>query len=275
MISWWKFYRELINHPKVGFKKPFKKSEAWIWMINEAQFKDNQDYRDFGGKERIIDMPRGTLTHSYRFMANAWGWSRQKVRRFLKCLENEQQVSLKVVQQMTQITICNYEKYQYGGKQQEVQQNDSRMTAEGQQNDKLKNDKNDKNVYICVQNFAKQNPAAHRICNKFLSTLDETEKNIKPKTNDMKLKWLKCAKWAINKMGNHGEEKVIDIIEYYRNVYDEENNNPKFSWRKNFQSLLKLKKLNTEGIYYLDYFWSHLEGKVKYDTNGDSRQKEN
>ena len=275
MISWWKFYRELINHPKVGFKKPFKKSEAWIWMINEAQFKDNQDYRDFGGKERIIDMPRGTLTHSYRFMANAWGWSRQKVRRFLKCLENEQQVSLKVVQQMTQITICNYEIYQYGGKQQEVQQNDSRMTAEGQQNDKLKNDKNDKNVYIYVQNFAKQNPAAHRICNKFLSTLDETEKNIKPKTNDMKLKWLKCAKWAINKMGNHGEEKVIDIIEYYRNVYDEENNNPKFSWRKNFQSLLKLKKLNTEGIYYLDYFWSHLEGKVKYDTNGDSRQKEN
>ena len=146
--GWIRFYRELIEHPLVGFKKPYSKAEAWIWMLSQARFEDTKEYRDFGGKERLIDMPRGTLTHSIRFMSKAFGWSTSKLINFLKILENDSQITQKPIQQITQITICNYNAYQGDSIQQPIQQRYSRNTAEIQQKNEIKNvkkDNNDKN----------------------------------------------------------------------------------------------------------------------------------
>ena len=145
MGGWIKFYRELLDHPLVGFKKPYSKAEAWIWMLSQSRFEDTKEYRDFGGKERLIDMPRGTLTHSIRFMSKAFGWSTSKLINFLKTLENDSQITQKTIQQITQITICNYNSYQGDSAQQPIQQRYSRNTAEIQQKNEIKNDKYDKN----------------------------------------------------------------------------------------------------------------------------------
>ena len=127
--GWIKFYRSLINHDLVGFKKPYTKAEAWIWMLTEAKFEDTKEYRDFGGKERLIDMPRGTLTHSLRFMSKAFGWSTCKLKTFLNHLQNEKNIAQKPIQQITQITICNYDVYQSNETQQTIQQQNSNKTA--------------------------------------------------------------------------------------------------------------------------------------------------
>lgn len=115
-----------------------------------------------------------------------------------------------------------------------------------------------------IKNFTKDNPSALLVVRYFLHTMNDSEINIQPKTDKQKLEWLQCADWAIRRLGDNGREKVNDIIEYFRIVHDQNNPSDRFSWRKNFQSLLKLKKKNKEGVYYLDYFWSQLDGKVSY-----------
>jgi len=125
-------FRSMIDHEGIGFKKPFSKAEAWIWLIMNASHKNRKEWRDFGGKERLIETPRGSLSHSYRFLSQKWGWSKDKVIRFLSYLQDERMISSKRVQQITQISICKYDSYQniqYSNK-------DSRKTAERQQKDK-------------------------------------------------------------------------------------------------------------------------------------------
>lgn len=130
--TWFKFYRELINHPLVGFQKPFSRAEAWIWLLSEAKFDDSRDLRDFGGKQRYIITPRGSITHSIRFLARTWGWSPIKTTTFIKQLKNEYSITLKTIQQITQITICNYDKYQSIPAQQQEQQAPKIDTATNQ-----------------------------------------------------------------------------------------------------------------------------------------------
>lgn len=106
------FYRELIDHPTVGFERPFSKAEAWIWLLSEAKYEDTAGLIDFGGKKRYVEQPRGTVTHSIRFLASAWGWNSKRVIRYLKTLKNDHSIALKRQQQITQISICNYNNYQ-------------------------------------------------------------------------------------------------------------------------------------------------------------------
>lgn len=62
-----------------------------------------------------IDVGRGQLAYSQERLAQRWLWTRGSVIRFLKYLENEQQI----VQQKTAVTnlisILNYNKYQHKG----------------------------------------------------------------------------------------------------------------------------------------------------------------
>ena len=114
-----------------------------------------------------------------------------------------------------------------------------------------------------IKDFAKQNPDSLKIVKHFLETLDE-DSLYRPKTPAQKLKWLQCAQWAINKMGKHGDEKVIDIIEWFRDPENSGKNG--FTWADNFQSLLKLRKKNAEEMTYLEYFYEQIKSEVEYGT---------
>jgi len=126
------FFRSLIEHKIIGFKTPYSKAEAWIWMVCEARFKDKSEQINFGSGERQIKTPRGSFTHSLRFMAKAWGWSTHKVIRYLSCLESDLMLTQKRTQQITQISICNYDTYQNTQTQQRTQQGNSKETARKQ-----------------------------------------------------------------------------------------------------------------------------------------------
>lgn len=82
--------------------------EAWIWLIAEASWKART--RRVGTVE--IDLKRGQLAASTRFMAKAWMWSEPRVRRYLDMLENRRMIARVTDAGVTVITICKYDDYQ-------------------------------------------------------------------------------------------------------------------------------------------------------------------
>lgn len=89
--------------------EPFTEREAWIWMIGAALWRDK---RVRAGRE-MVDLKRGQLAFSERFMAQRWQWDRSRVHRFLLRLQHEKMVDVKSNHLVNQITICNYEKYAF------------------------------------------------------------------------------------------------------------------------------------------------------------------
>lgn len=88
--------------------EPFTQREAWCWLIENAAWKDTTV---FVSGERL-ELKRGQLIFSQRFLAEKWKWGRQKVRTFQMRLEKCEKVTHDITHGTTILTICNYEKYQ-------------------------------------------------------------------------------------------------------------------------------------------------------------------
>lgn len=88
--------------------EPCSEREAWLWMIEEAAY---QDRRKRVGST-IVTVRRGQIATSTRFVADAWGWTHSKARRFLERLENEGMIGTATDTGVTVITLCNYERFQ-------------------------------------------------------------------------------------------------------------------------------------------------------------------
>ena len=145
-------YGAMRYHPLVGWKKPYDRGQAWMWLIIEACGKENgrEILRDFGGKKRMIQEKYGQTSHSIRFMAEAWGWSKQKVITFLQHLSNTNppMIVQNVVQQISQITVCNFVDYQ----KPKSSKKDSNRTAIGQQKDSNRTNYNSKErKYVSIK----------------------------------------------------------------------------------------------------------------------------
>ena len=64
----------------VSNKAPLCERAAWIWLIEHAAWKP-QKWRVGGA---TIQLQRGQLIASLRYLGKAWGWSKSRVQRFLK-----------------------------------------------------------------------------------------------------------------------------------------------------------------------------------------------
>ena len=135
MEGWVKLHRELLES-SLWKSEPFSKGQAWVDLILLANHKDSYFYKR-GNK---VEVKRGQVGRSEVELSDRWKWSRNKVRKFLKDLEKEQQISITKSSVTQIVTILNYNEYQSN-----EQQKDSRRTAKEQQKDTYKNDKNDKN----------------------------------------------------------------------------------------------------------------------------------
>lgn len=87
--------------------KPFSQGQAWIDLIMLANYEDKK----MPYKGEIITCERGTVNLSISYLANRWGWSRDKTRRFLKLLESDGMVTVKATTHRTTITLENYSIY--------------------------------------------------------------------------------------------------------------------------------------------------------------------
>ena len=99
--------RGWLEHPVLQ-GEPYDRRSAWAWLIEEATWQGRRC--EIAG--RFIDLQRGQLSHSTRFMAKAWGWSEARVRRFLTRLKTDAMIDAATDAGRYLITICNYDKYQ-------------------------------------------------------------------------------------------------------------------------------------------------------------------
>lgn len=99
--------RGIWDHPSFA-NEPLTEREAWTWLIGEASFKART--KRIGSV--VLELKRGQVAASTRFMANKWQWSESRVRRFLKRLKTDAMIDAATDAGITVITICNYDKYQ-------------------------------------------------------------------------------------------------------------------------------------------------------------------
>ena len=88
--------------------EPFTEREAWQWLIMEAAWKKRT--RRVG--HAVVALERGQLAASLRFMAERWGWSKDKVARFLHRLGDHGMIETSTATGVCIITIKNYDVYQ-------------------------------------------------------------------------------------------------------------------------------------------------------------------
>jgi hypothetical protein len=116
--------RAVFDHP-IFAPEPYTEREAWLWLCGAAVW---QTTRVRAGRA-LIELSRGQLAFSNRFLATKWRWSEARVRRFLKRLKIDAMIATQATHQTTHITICNYDKYAFGRRTDE-QKTDAQTDAE-------------------------------------------------------------------------------------------------------------------------------------------------
>jgi hypothetical protein len=81
---------------------------AWLDMLIMANYRDKK----WVVSNKIVQVKRGDIATSLVELSKRWGWSRDKVRRFLTALEQDSMVHRKSTPLYTHLSICNYETYQ-------------------------------------------------------------------------------------------------------------------------------------------------------------------
>lgn len=102
-------HRGVFSHPLFE-GEAYCRLAAWNWLLGHAAWKPTKTR--IAGK--VIPLERGQLAYSERFLAKKWKWSKSKVHRFLGRLKTEAMIDLKTDHDLNQITICNYDTYQFG-----------------------------------------------------------------------------------------------------------------------------------------------------------------
>lgn len=109
-------------------KEKFTKGQAWIDLVGLANWADKKT--SLRGIEFTVK--RGQVGRSERFLAKRWGWSRNKVRRFLNGLENEQRIAPQKNNVTSLINITNYDRYQLNGTTNDTTNGTTNDTTKGE-----------------------------------------------------------------------------------------------------------------------------------------------
>lgn len=147
MEGWIKINRKIAEN-LLWTDKPFSKGQAWIDLLIHARFKSERLLI----KGKAVEIPRGSYLVSEEKLCQKWGWSRNKVRAYLKLLADEGMIEKKGTAFGTLLTIVKYEVYQGDGTTQgttkgtteSTTQSTSKGTAQGTQNKKERKVKKEK-----------------------------------------------------------------------------------------------------------------------------------
>lgn len=162
MSGWVSIHRKIQDH-WLWRDKPFSKGQAWVDLLLMANHKNNK----FLLGNELVEVERGSfITSEYKLM-DKWGWSKTKVRNFLKLLEDEKMIVKLSDRKKTTLTIVNYSDYQVSEttkkplkdheKTTKRLQEDHQETTERPPKNPNNNDNND-NKYIDDEESAEKNP---------------------------------------------------------------------------------------------------------------------
>ena len=161
-MGWFKVDRSIKDHWLWKDNEPFDKRSAWIDLIMMANIKDFKTHY----KGKLVMRKRGDVNTSTRFLAERWGWSRNKVIRFLRLLESDEMVSLHGTTDGTTITVENYSKFQdvrtTNGATHEATDGTTDEATHGTNDKNLKNIKNTKTLKERVGTYPEEVREAFR-----------------------------------------------------------------------------------------------------------------
>ncbi|MBK5723037.1 hypothetical protein JGH11_19390, partial [Dysgonomonas sp. Marseille-P4677] len=136
--------RDFFEHKLWKEKRVFSKAEAWLYVIKETRFEDSEVLDG----NITVSVKRGQLYNSFRFYAEAWGWSTKKVGNFLNFLEKEKMIKKETVKEtgQTLITVCNYDVYNKPKNEVETLEETARKQQGNSKETKSNNIKKDNNI---------------------------------------------------------------------------------------------------------------------------------
>ena len=100
-------HREIMDH-WIWKDRPVSKGQAWVDLILLANYKSEK----FAYKDKVVEGKRGTVYRSITYLAERWGWGRDKTTRFLRQLEEDGMVVVSTTTHQTTISLVNYGNYQ-------------------------------------------------------------------------------------------------------------------------------------------------------------------
>ena len=139
--------RRLFEHQLWCEERIYSRFEAWLDLIQSARFEDTKQLIG----NRFIEVKRGQILASLRFLAGRWQWSTKKVNSFLDLLIQDKMIIKETPKEtgQTVITICNYDKYNSQIIREETekkQQGNTKETPRKQQGNKVNKDKKENNI---------------------------------------------------------------------------------------------------------------------------------
>ena len=137
--GWISIHRSLQSH-WLWADKPFSKGQAWIDILLLANHQDNK----FLLGNELVEVKQGSFITSEVKLMERWGWSKSKVRSFLKLLESDEMLIKKSDTKKTTLTVVNYSHYQDKETTEEPQKNHKETTKEPPK-DTNNNDNNNNN----------------------------------------------------------------------------------------------------------------------------------
>lgn len=84
MQGWISLHRRIVDH-WIWQEKPFDKRSAWIDLLIIANHQENK----FLLGNELIEVQRGSFVTSELKLMERWGWSKTKLRNFIKLLEED------------------------------------------------------------------------------------------------------------------------------------------------------------------------------------------
>ena len=109
MAGYISLHRQILDN-SLWQDKPFSRGQAWVDLLLMASYTDHS----FWVRGIEVKVCEGQIAMSEITMSKRWGWSRDKVRRFLSCLENAGSIRQQKSHVTSLITVENWGRYQGG-----------------------------------------------------------------------------------------------------------------------------------------------------------------
>lgn len=175
-------------------EEPFTKGQAWVDMILLASHRDTS----FSIRGVKVNLKRGQLGWSEVKLSERWRWSRNKVRRFLRGMEMEQQIEQQKNGVTSIITLKNYDLYQMPGSKRNSKRNTFNNSSSSRTTKKEK-------IYKKEKDFVFQNGQLER-WEKFTTWADKQNFDLIARLDPITPQQL------FTLAENYGSKAVVDIL---------------------------------------------------------------
>lgn len=106
-LGWVPVFRSLQDHWVWSNDEPFSKGQAWVDLMLSV----NHEEKKILINGRVVVIKPGQRWTSYRTLAKSWGWSKDRVKRYIKLLKSDGMLFTDETPNGTLLTLANWEVY--------------------------------------------------------------------------------------------------------------------------------------------------------------------